>query len=151
MRRNFNWELFVGSGIPIRSEVCNKIFPVLEKNRSAALRFVFTISLWFAPIQQSSYTVICPTSFTACEDIAPLWFLLDKLLKKPPKIFTHCEGWTKVDGNIFWKHCVSNVAAVSWHIVHLDAVWFDLIPLVNLFNRYDLNLHKKIIAWYCQE
>ena len=37
---------------------------------------------------------------------------------------------------------MSNVAAVSWHIVHLDAVWFDLIPLVNLFNRYDLNLHK---------
>ena len=91
---------------------------------------------------QYSRAVICSTSFKACEDIAPLWFLLDKLMKKPPKIFTHCEGWTKVDGNIFWKHCVSNAAAVSWQIVHLDAVWFDLIPLVNLFNRYDLNLHK---------
>ena len=37
---------------------------------------------------------------------------------------------------------MSNVVAVCWDIVHLDAVWFDLIPLVNLFNRYDLNLHK---------
>ena len=73
-------------------------FSVLWRKNSAAVRFVFTITLWFAPIQQSSYTVICPTSFTACEDIAPLWFLLDKLLKEPPKIFTHCEGWTKVDG-----------------------------------------------------
>ena len=55
MRRNFNWALFVGSGIPIRSKVCTKIFRALEKNRSAASRFVLTISLWFAPIQHSSY------------------------------------------------------------------------------------------------
>ena len=45
-------------------------------------------------------------------------------------------------GWIFWKHCLSNVVAVCGDIVHLEAVWFDLIPLVNLFNRYDLNLHK---------
>ena len=31
MRRNFNWALFVGSGIPIRSKVCTKIFRALEK------------------------------------------------------------------------------------------------------------------------
>ena len=39
---------------------------------------------------------------------------------------------------------LSNVVAVCWDIVHLDAVWFDLIPLV--FTRYDLNLHKKILS-----
>ena len=31
MRRNFNWALFVGSGIPIRWKVCIKIFRALEK------------------------------------------------------------------------------------------------------------------------